>query len=81
MSSDAAPARAAEPPALRSLRLSAEHATLELDAPSETPRVGDQVELIVGYSDTTVHLHEEIAAIRGGTVEAIWPIAARGRSR
>ena len=81
MSSDASPPAPLDLPALRSLRLSAEHATLELDAPSETPRVGDRVELIVGYSDTTVHLHEEIAAIRGGMVEAIWPIAARGRSR
>jgi hypothetical protein len=26
-----------------------------------------------------VHLHEEIVAIRGGRVEAVWKVAARGR--
>jgi D-serine deaminase-like pyridoxal phosphate-dependent protein len=64
---------------VRSLRLSAEHTTIELDKPSETPKVGDQLELIVGYSDTTVHLHEEIVGLRNGRVEAVWRVAARGR--
>ena len=27
----------------------------------------------MGYSDTTVHLHEEIVAMRKGRIEAIWP--------
>jgi hypothetical protein len=39
------------------------------------------VEIVVGYSDTTVHLHDEMVAVRGGRVEAVWPIAARGRSK
>jgi D-serine deaminase-like pyridoxal phosphate-dependent protein len=47
---------------IRSLRLSAEHATIELEVPATAPRVGDRVELVVGYSDTTVHLHEWIWA-------------------
>jgi hypothetical protein len=34
---------------------------------------------VVGYGDTTVHLHEEIVAMRDGRIEAIWPVAARGR--
>ena len=49
---------------VRSLRLSAEHATIELSAPNSAPRVGDRVELLVGYGDTTVHLHEEIVGMR-----------------
>jgi D-serine deaminase-like pyridoxal phosphate-dependent protein len=65
--------------AVRELRLSAEHTTIELEAPSATPRVGDQLELIVGYSDTSVHLHEEIVGLRGGRIEALWRVAARGR--
>ena len=64
---------------VRDLRLSAEHATIELSAPSATPRVGERVEFLVGYGDTTVHLHEEIVAMRGGRVEAIWPVIARGK--
>ena len=42
-------------------------------------KIGDKIELIVGYSDTTVHLHEEIVGIRGGRIESIWRVAARGK--
>ena len=79
MSGDAALPEPLGLPAVRSLRLSAEHTTIELEAPGETPEIGDQVELIVGYSDTTVHLHEEIVGLRAGRVEAVWRVAARGR--
>lgn len=79
MSGDAALPEPIGLPAVGSLRLSAEHTTIELEAPSQTPKVGDQLELIVGYSDTTVHLHEEIVGLRGGSVEAVWRVAARGR--
>jgi D-serine deaminase-like pyridoxal phosphate-dependent protein len=81
MSSDAAPPQPINLPAVQQLRLSAEHTTIELDDPSDEPRIGDRLELIVGYSDTTVHLHEEIVGIRQGRVETIWPIAARGKSK
>jgi D-serine deaminase-like pyridoxal phosphate-dependent protein len=78
MSSDAAAPHPVRVPAT-AVRLSAEHATLDLASPSERPVVGDKVELIVGYSDTTVHLHEEIVGVRNGRIEAIWRIAGRGR--
>ncbi len=79
MSSDAAPPAPLGLPPVKLLRLSAEHATIELEAPSTTPQVGDKVQFVVGYGDTTVHLHEEIVAVRGGRVEAVWKVAARGR--
>jgi D-serine deaminase-like pyridoxal phosphate-dependent protein len=66
-------------PAIASLRLSAEHTKIELAQPSETPRIGERVEFVAGYSDTTVHLHEEIVAMRDGRIAAIWPVAARGK--
>jgi D-serine deaminase-like pyridoxal phosphate-dependent protein len=61
------------------MKLSAEHTKIELAQPSAAPRVGDRLEFIVGYSDTTVHLHEEIVATRAGRIEAIWRVAGRGR--
>ena len=61
------------------MQLSAEHAKIELEQPSETPRIGDKIEFIVGYSDTTVHLHEEIVGVRNGRIEAVWRVAARGK--
>lgn len=79
MSSDAAPPAPVDLETAGPVRLSAEHATIELARPSETPRIGDKIELIVGYSDTTVHLHEEIAGVRHGRIEAIWRVAGRGR--
>ncbi len=59
--------------------LSAEHTTVILDEPSETPRVGDKVQFIVGYSDTTVHLHEKIHGTCAGRVDQSWTVQARGR--
>jgi len=68
-------------PEMRSLRISAEHSTIELKDPSELPSIGDRLELVAGHSDSTVNLHEEIAAVRRGKVEAIWRIAGRGKIR
>jgi D-serine deaminase-like pyridoxal phosphate-dependent protein len=65
-------------PPVKALRFSAEHGIVELGSPSDTPRIGDRVEFVVGYSDMTVFLHDEIVAHRGGEIEAVWRIAARG---
>jgi D-serine deaminase-like pyridoxal phosphate-dependent protein len=64
---------------VRSLTLSAEHTTIELEEPTERPWIGDQLVFAVGYGDTTVNLHDELVAVRDGVVTAIWPVAARGR--
>ena len=66
-------------PPVQALSFSSEHVTVELTDPSETPAIGDKVEFIVGYGDMTVFLHEEIIGHRGGTIEAVWPILARGK--
>lgn len=59
--------------------LSAEHGTIRLAAPSETPRVGDRLRLHIGYSDQAVHLHEQLVAVRDGCVVAVWPTDTRGK--
>jgi 3-hydroxy-D-aspartate aldolase len=61
------------------MKLSAEHTKIELDQPSAAPKIGDKIELTVGYSDTTVHLHEEIVGVRGGRIETIWQVEGRGK--
>ena len=40
---------------------------------------GTHVELIPSHCDTTVNLYDEYVCVRGGVVEAVWPITARGR--
>jgi D-serine deaminase-like pyridoxal phosphate-dependent protein len=65
----------------KSLRLSAEHATIEFAAPRSSPGVGDHVEFVVGYSDSTVFLHDYLYGVRDGRLEVIWPILGRGKLR
>jgi len=79
MSGDAAMPEPRGLGALAAMKLSAEHTKIELAQSSTTPRVGDPLEFVVGYSDTTVHLHEEIVAMRAGRIEAVWRVAGRGR--
>ena len=59
--------------------MSAEHGTVALDRPSDSLRVGDFIDFIVGYGDNTLCLHDEIVGVRDGRVEAIWPVSARGK--
>ncbi len=58
---------------------SAEHGTLFLKEPSDSPKVGDRLEFSIGYSDQCNHLHENFYGIRNGVVESIWPILGRGK--
>ncbi|HZQ99497.1 MAG TPA: DSD1 family PLP-dependent enzyme [Chloroflexota bacterium] len=61
--------------------LSAEHGRIELEEPNTELKVGDKVEWIVGYSDFTTFLHDEMYATRDGVVEQVWPVLGRGKLR
>jgi D-serine deaminase-like pyridoxal phosphate-dependent protein len=63
------------------VRLSAEHGAFELQEPRSDLRVGDKLEFIVGYGDTTVCLHDEMIGVRDDNVEVVWPILGRGKLR
>jgi len=41
---------------------------------------GDVIACVVPHCDPTVNLYDRYHAVRGDTLEAIWPIEARGRS-
>lgn len=58
--------------------LSAEHGVFDLQPNAKGPAVGDQLRLVVGYSDSTTVLHDRFLGIRNGRVERIWPIEGRG---
>jgi D-serine deaminase-like pyridoxal phosphate-dependent protein len=62
---------------LKSMLLTAEHGILELEEPDTSHRVGDTVEFIPGYTDSTVCLHDEICVMRNGVLEAVWAIPGR----
>jgi D-serine deaminase-like pyridoxal phosphate-dependent protein len=80
MSSDGAVPEPLIDDSVQRVSLSAEHATIEVAEPS-TLTVGDKIEFVVGYTDTTTMLHDELYAIRDGKVEVIWPILGRGKLR
>ena len=44
-------------------------------------KVGDKIEFIVSHGCTTINLHDRYFAVRDGRLEAVWPIAARGKSQ
>lgn len=79
MSADAALPQPIGLRGVRRVRLSAEHGAIELEAPSEVPRVGERVAFAVGYADTTVFLHDYLYGIRGDTIEVVWPVLGRGK--
>lgn len=57
-----------------------EFGSIRYEDPSRTYRVGDKLELIVSHCDPVVNLYDQMYAVRGGVVEAVWEIAARGKS-
>lgn len=81
MSTDAGVPIPLDLPAVESVSFSAEHGKIELKSPSVKPRVGDRIRFVVGYADTTVHLHSEIFATRRGHIEEVWRIPTRARLR
>jgi D-serine deaminase-like pyridoxal phosphate-dependent protein len=61
----------------RVAKLSEEHTTVESADPAV--RVGDRREVIPAHCCATMNLHRSCVALRGGRVEALWPIEASGR--
>jgi D-serine deaminase-like pyridoxal phosphate-dependent protein len=45
------------------------------------PALGSRVLLVPGHCDPTLNLYDALVTVRGGVVEAVWPVAARGFSR
>jgi D-serine deaminase-like pyridoxal phosphate-dependent protein len=61
------------------VQLNAEHGHLRLGKDARDLKVGDKIEMVSGYSDMTVLLHDVIYGIRGDRVESVLEVAARGR--
>ena len=57
-----------------------EHGRLTITDPSRAPRLGERIEFFPPHCDPTFNLYDRIYALRGEKVEAVWEIAARGRS-
>jgi D-serine deaminase-like pyridoxal phosphate-dependent protein len=58
-------------------KLAEEHTIVECDTASIRP--GDRREVLPAHCCATMNLHRQCIAVRGGRVEAVWPIEASGR--
>jgi D-serine deaminase-like pyridoxal phosphate-dependent protein len=61
--------------------LSEEHGTVDLSGCPGEPRVGDIVHVVPNHCCVVSNMVDEVYGVRGGRVEVVWPVAARGRVR
>ncbi len=69
--------RVADFPQAEFQKASDEHGVIKMNG-SPGFALGDKIRLIPGHCDPTVNLYDHFVCVRGGKVEALWPIAARG---
>ncbi|EEX11851.1 metal-activated pyridoxal enzyme [Citreicella sp. SE45] len=48
--------------------------------PQGVLKVGDKLKLVPGHCDPTANVHDWYVGVRGGKVEALWPVSARGKA-
>ena len=65
-------------PGLAYTHASDEHGWVEVGAGAVAPGLGDKLLLVPGHCDPTVNLYDWYVCVRGGVVEDLWPITARG---
>jgi D-serine deaminase-like pyridoxal phosphate-dependent protein len=56
-----------------------EHGVIELDAPADSPRIGDRVRVVPNHVCVVSNLFDVVNLIEGDTVVETLPVAARGR--
>ncbi len=75
VSQDFGPAAIKGHPGEKVFKLAEEHAIVD----GEGPKVGERREILPAHCCATMNLHRQVVAVRGGRVEAVWPIEASGR--
>jgi D-serine deaminase-like pyridoxal phosphate-dependent protein len=55
-----------------------EHGVVDIASGAQAPALGEKLLLVPGHCDPTVNLYDWYVCVRGGRVEALWPITARG---
>jgi D-serine deaminase-like pyridoxal phosphate-dependent protein len=60
---------------------SEEHGRLTSKTGKMDLKVGDLIRLLPNHACGMINMHDEVYAVRGQTVEAVWKVAARGRVR
>lgn len=48
--------------------------------PKGVLKINDRLKLVPGHCDPTCNIHDWYVGVRGGIVEAVWPVSARGKT-
>jgi 3-hydroxy-D-aspartate aldolase len=48
--------------------------------PDGVLKVGEKLRLVPGHCDPTANIHDWYVGVRGGKVETLWPVSARGKA-
>lgn len=65
-------------PDIRYVSASDEHGKLTVASETTMPKLGEKLRLVPGHCDPTVDRYDWYVGVRGGRVECLWPVAARG---
>ncbi|WP_068298290.1 3-hydroxy-D-aspartate aldolase BhcC [Pararhodobacter sp. CCB-MM2] len=60
------------------IKCSDEHGVI--DDPQRVLKVNEKLRLVPGHCDPTCNVHDWYVGVRGGKVEVVWPVSARGRA-
>ena len=60
------------------IKCSDEHGVV--DDPGNVLKVNDKLKLVPGHCDPTCNVHDWYVGVRGGKVEVVWPVSARGKA-
>jgi 3-hydroxy-D-aspartate aldolase len=63
---------------VRYVKCSDEHGVVE--DPQGVLKVNDKLRLVPGHCDPTCNVHDWYVGVRGGKVETLWPVSARGKA-
>ncbi|MBK9165957.1 MAG: alanine racemase [Bryobacterales bacterium] len=61
--------------------MSVEHGHVDVSGSSHKFKVGERLAVIPQHQGVTINHHDEVYAVRKGMIEAVWPVAGRGRVR
>ena len=61
--------------------LSEEHGVVDLSNSRKKPEIGEVIHIVPNHCCVVSNMVDEVYGVRGGMIEAVWPVAARGTVR
>lgn len=67
-----------EYPEAKIVGLSEEHGHVDFSHCPQKPQIGERISVLPNHCCVVVNLFNQLVGVRGGQVETVWPVAARG---